>query len=451
MKYGVVVYKDSQNIGDDIQSYAAAQLLPQVDYYIEREHLDVFRPEEPEPVNAIINGWLMYNKLAWPISPCINPLYISMHFWKNDALDIGNTFLDGIGGEDLRRFQPIGCRDKETQDLLDEVGIENWFSGCVTLTLKAKLKKEKQKYICLTDVSEAVENYIRGKYPDLVIKVIHHEGADVISPDMDWNQRFNNVEKLLEVYQNAAAVVTTRLHCALPCLALETPVLLLSEVDIAEQGRFDGLNTLAYHGSESDYLNENLRFDLNNPPQNPSLYRDIRKNLIEKVQKFVEENKVCTQELKERFNSYDKNWEQRALWKDEELLKIMYRAIEKWKENHSSFEELQKGKDWLENQYNIFQKELENVKEEKENLIKENEELKKTNFDLDNKNIELNIYKQLLEHKNQDLIEENRKCNEQNDVYYNLIEELKNSFSWKLGWILTAFPRMIADRIRKGK
>ena len=69
MKYGVIVYEETNNIGDDIQSYAAAQLLPHIDYYIEREHLDVFRPKEDEPVNAIINGWLMYNKLGWPVSP----------------------------------------------------------------------------------------------------------------------------------------------------------------------------------------------------------------------------------------------------------------------------------------------------------------------------------------------------------------------------------------------
>ena len=64
MEYGVIVYKDTLNIGDDIQSYAAAQLLPRVDYYIEREHLDVFRPKEQEPVNVIMNGWFMYDKMG---------------------------------------------------------------------------------------------------------------------------------------------------------------------------------------------------------------------------------------------------------------------------------------------------------------------------------------------------------------------------------------------------
>ena len=80
MKYGVIVCRETKNIGDDIQSYAAARLLPRVDYYIEREHMDVFRPMEDECVATIMNGWFMNNKLGWPVSPCINPLYASMHF-----------------------------------------------------------------------------------------------------------------------------------------------------------------------------------------------------------------------------------------------------------------------------------------------------------------------------------------------------------------------------------
>ena len=135
MKYGIVVYEESNNIGDDIQSYAAAQLLPKVDYLIEREHLDIFRPKEGEIVNVIINGWLMYNKLGWPVSQCINPLYISVHFRKDDPLGIKDDFLKGLGGEELRKFQPIGCRDLETQQFLSEAGFETWFSGCVTITL----------------------------------------------------------------------------------------------------------------------------------------------------------------------------------------------------------------------------------------------------------------------------------------------------------------------------
>ena len=36
MKYGLVVYKDTDNIGDDILSYAAMRFLPRIDYIIDR-------------------------------------------------------------------------------------------------------------------------------------------------------------------------------------------------------------------------------------------------------------------------------------------------------------------------------------------------------------------------------------------------------------------------------
>ena len=41
---------DVENIGDDIQSYAAIRFLPKIDYYIEREKLDLFLPSKKEQV-----------------------------------------------------------------------------------------------------------------------------------------------------------------------------------------------------------------------------------------------------------------------------------------------------------------------------------------------------------------------------------------------------------------
>ena len=46
MKYGLITYKDTENIGDDIQSYVAIRFLPKIDYYIEREKLYLFVPKK---------------------------------------------------------------------------------------------------------------------------------------------------------------------------------------------------------------------------------------------------------------------------------------------------------------------------------------------------------------------------------------------------------------------
>ena len=46
MKYGLILNKNNLNMGDDIQAFATARFLPQVDYFIDREYMDDFRPEE---------------------------------------------------------------------------------------------------------------------------------------------------------------------------------------------------------------------------------------------------------------------------------------------------------------------------------------------------------------------------------------------------------------------
>lgn len=484
MKYGVIVFKESNNIGDDIQSYAAMKLLPQVDYYIEREHLDVFRPKEAEPVNAIINGWLMYNKLGWPISPCINPLYISMHFQENDILGIKNGFLQGLGSDDLKEHEPIGCRDRETQLFLEKEGIATWFSGCVTLTLRCNAERKRENYICLVDVSDEVEHFIRKKYPEIEIKIIHHVDETNMMKSKSWKERFANVEKILTLYQNAQAVVTTRLHCAMPCLGLETPVLLLSEEDIEEQNRFDGLASLTYHTSTEILLQGNSLYDFSNPPENPKAYYEIRKKIMDKVEEFIKENSVYTTELKSRFDSYDKEWEKRALWKDKCLNEVIHQAMISHEKEHNYLLELQSGKDWLEDQYNNLQKEINNLKNinevvnqdklrvenEKEKIVEKNKELfeqcrelhtqaehlREQIFELDNLNSELSIYKSILEQRNITLKEDNIKISteneqnkKQNDIYYNNIINMKNSISWKIGWAVTALPRMFVRLIGK--
>ena len=46
MKYGLMYFKDTDNIGDDIQTYVAKRFLPHIDYYIDREKLNCFIPNE---------------------------------------------------------------------------------------------------------------------------------------------------------------------------------------------------------------------------------------------------------------------------------------------------------------------------------------------------------------------------------------------------------------------
>ena len=379
MKYGVVVCKETLNIGDDIQSYAASLLLPRVDYYIEREHLDVFRPEEEEPVNAIINGWMLNNKLGWPVSTCINPLYISIHFVENDNLLVGTDFLDGIGGEDLKAHEPIGCRDTETQKILESKGIKTWFSGCLTLTLPCMAEKHPEKdYVCLTDVSDEVVEYVKKKYPELEIREIEHvplKKPPLVNRDAGWERRFSEVKELLKLYQNAKAVITTRVHCALPCLAMQTPVLLLKEEKSFDAGRFSGLEELVHSGSSKDFLAGRFDYDLNHPPKNKEEYKKIRDGILCEVNRFLNSNKICTIELQNRFKQYDALWEKRALWKEEIFLKLEKRHTEKWNLYHQTTEEMGKEMKSMRHELYRLKKWSEELEEGKNWLSSQNDQL----------------------------------------------------------------------------
>ena len=44
MKYGIIVNINTDNIGDDVQSYAAEKLLPHLDAIVSRENMDEFYP-----------------------------------------------------------------------------------------------------------------------------------------------------------------------------------------------------------------------------------------------------------------------------------------------------------------------------------------------------------------------------------------------------------------------
>ena len=93
-------------------------------------------------------------------------------------------------------------------------------------------------------------------------------------------------ENFLTIYENASCVITDRLHCALPCLALNTPVLF---IDTAQYGleRLGGLTDLVRKATFEDYKNDYSIFDVEKPPKNPDDYLKLRKDLIKRTKEFT--------------------------------------------------------------------------------------------------------------------------------------------------------------------
>lgn len=72
---------------------------------------------------------------------------------------------------------------------------------------------------------------------------IQHEIPDTLLSD---KKKFEFAKSILKKYSTAKYVVTSRIHCALPCLSMGTPVLYVENVNQSEASycRLNGLREL---------------------------------------------------------------------------------------------------------------------------------------------------------------------------------------------------------------
>lgn len=314
MKYGLMKYSYTTNLGNEIQSIASRQFLPHIDAYIEHEKLDLFK--SPEKVKMIMNGWYMDCVESWPPSEDIEPLLISMHF-NSSFNETKNVIAKPESRDFFSSYGPVGCRDISTLNLLNELDIDAYYSGDLTLTLNGKNNENPEKYIVVNSTLDAnnIINFLKTK-TNLPIYNIQHESIEsfeqkyldrrpinyTLTSFYDFKEKFFIAENFLKIYENAYCVITDRVHCALPCLSLKTPVLFFNTAPFAPE-RLIGLDKLVIQTNLEEYKQNYDMFDVENPPENPKNYLNIQKRLINKTKKFTG--------FKREF--YDNNYSQQEL------------------------------------------------------------------------------------------------------------------------------------------
>lgn len=268
MKYGLLKYSESRsifNVGDYIQSLAAKQFLPKVDEYVSRENLGQYRGER---LKTILNGWFTHNAAQWIPSKDIDPLFVSFHI-NNTAAPL---MLSDEGINYLKKHEPIGCRDQYTADLLHKNGIEAFFTGCLTLTLDSYKTDDSQRedkiyivdplygYITKQKITKNYKTFVRsilsGDIVDLPKRKKHlknlmdeellekaiYTQQELPTKKYSIKEKFELAEDLLYKYARAKLVITSRIHCALPCLAMGTPVIFINGFrTFTDSSRFKGI------------------------------------------------------------------------------------------------------------------------------------------------------------------------------------------------------------------
>ncbi|WP_162252321.1 polysaccharide pyruvyl transferase family protein [Caulobacter sp. Root655] len=280
-----------------MQSLGAVRLLGGVDMYLDREGLhDIVASRE---VLLVAAGNLSEEMpIGWGPQPPIRPLYIGTRLSPHLMTPEFVAHLKAQG--------PIGARDPATLELLRAHGVESYFSGCLTLTLQTSPPVKRQGVI-LVDLSDAamaglpehlsrdalLVDHVRAPGGGMFVRPLNAaRHADepsrweaMVGPRSGWKglstiedlahapesapamlfprldrwednlravHELSHAQALLELYAGAELVVTSRLHCALPCLALGTPVVLITADDVYAPSRYGTFTHFQRRWSDSE-------------------------------------------------------------------------------------------------------------------------------------------------------------------------------------------------------
>ncbi len=128
--------------------------------------------------------------------------------------------------EYFKKYEPIGCRDYLTWKTMTDFGIKAYLAGCLTATLPVR-NRPKGDTVYFVEAPKALEQYIPDELKEKC-KFVQQQ-LRVSEEDFDKNGLKLSRELLDEYNENAKVVITSRLHCALPCMALGIPVILVKE------------------------------------------------------------------------------------------------------------------------------------------------------------------------------------------------------------------------------
>lgn len=287
VRFGLLSYPGHNNIGDAIQSLAAKRFLPRIDVHVPRERLSAEPTSVSGPVRLICNGWFMHNVRNWPPHADIKPLLISMHFAETDFRRFQkfrkrplDCLLEGAGRDYLLARGPVGARDGFTFGELEARGIPAWFSGCLTMTLQRPDDIERAEFIVACDLPAAQLEHLQRIAREPVIVVSH-----LVPTTLGQKEQDERAMQLLSLYARAKAVVTTRLHAALPCLAFGTPVLLIKQP--AYGRRVSDAWALLHTCQTNDFLRDAHNFNFADPPANPDNFRSLVEPMETRCKAFV--------------------------------------------------------------------------------------------------------------------------------------------------------------------
>ena len=213
------------NLGDWYQSFAVRELyrkmgVPDAQIQtVDRTGIASYRGAQ---TRLVLQGCFLHMKGApvFPVSRDVDPCFFGFHCL---------SALDRKGLASLPDDLLIGCRDEPTLRRMQKLGKRAFLSGCLSLTLDRRSAAPENGRVFLVDPPRGIEDYMPAQLRERAAYV-----SQSFRLEREWSERETHErlrqkaqETLTKYRDEAALVVTSRLHVAAPCTALGIPVVLV--------------------------------------------------------------------------------------------------------------------------------------------------------------------------------------------------------------------------------
>ena len=254
MKYGRLTFTaainstDLCNLGDIVQIFAVDIIYSEMKIDkkdIVNISIDELGTYQGEKVLLPIAGYFNYRRKApaFPTSRDIVPVFLSLYttsriylrkriFWEKNA--------------------PIGCRDENTMQLMRKRGYDAWLCGCMTMLYPRRDFTPAAPHVFIVDAEPELSKHIPAELMKNAEYITHEAKVDwKNSKEQIAQEMERKTQNLLTRYYNEATlIITSRLHCAAPCVAMGIPTIVVRK---GFDERFGWLDKLIHLYTPDEY------------------------------------------------------------------------------------------------------------------------------------------------------------------------------------------------------
>ena len=216
----------TENLGDYIQILACLRLLETLDLrpkiYLDRDTELANAPALASCSGRVVlplNGWFKRTVGAdpqWPPHDKIIPVFIGFHVRPYQC----PALLEPRSIDYMKAHGPVGCRDPFTMRALAEKGVSTYLSHCLSLSFAKRRPDEVGDTVVVASRDREIIDVLPTEYRNNHLYVNHYMVRNA------FPEYLTEAKDVLAFYRTRARlVITTFLHCALPCIAMGIPVI----------------------------------------------------------------------------------------------------------------------------------------------------------------------------------------------------------------------------------